>query len=149
MGAAPGVVYPFAREADVTDDAGDADRAVSELRRAIECDPAMVQAHRYLGNLLVNAGDSDGAIASLRRAVDLDPDHAETWNNLGTALHYANRLADAEAAYRRALSLKGFAVETAKDAGVASSPSSPRARTASRAPSIQRNRSIELTNPSS
>jgi tetratricopeptide (TPR) repeat protein len=92
--------------AESVDETGDKLRAIAELRHAIECDPDMVQAHRYLGALLVDAGNADLAIDSLQRAVALDAQHAGAWNNLGTALHYANRLADAEAAYRRALALK-------------------------------------------
>src|ERR1700674_4990984 len=92
--------------AECVSETGDKPRAIAELRRAIECDPDMAPAHRYLGALLLDAGNADLAIDSLQRAVAVDAQHAEAWNNLGTALHYANRLADAEAAYRRALALK-------------------------------------------
>jgi CRISPR-associated protein Csy1 len=88
------------------DKAGDKARAIAELGRAIECNPGMVQAHRYLGALLLDAGQTPAAIETLQRAVSLDDSNAEAWNNLGTALNHANRLAEAESAYRRALTLK-------------------------------------------
>src|ERR1700682_579356 len=47
--------------AESFDETGDKARAIAELRLAIECDPEMVQAHRYLGALLLDAGTAHPA----------------------------------------------------------------------------------------
>jgi protein O-GlcNAc transferase len=87
------------------DEAGDKRRAISALERAIELKPRLVEAHCYLGGLLLGVGDIR-AIDTLQHALRLDPGNAEAWNNLGAALHHANHLADAETAYRKALALR-------------------------------------------
>ena len=89
------------------DETGDKPRAIASMRRAIECDPDMVQAHRYLGTLLLDVGDADRRDRKPAARGGARPERMpDAWNNLGTALHHANRLADAETAYRRALALK-------------------------------------------
>ena len=55
------------------------------LRRAIELDPRLARAHRYLGILLGESGDSEGAASAFEAALAIEPNHARAWNNLGNA----------------------------------------------------------------
>jgi serine/threonine protein kinase len=49
------------------------DRAVRELKRALELNPNYAQAHQMLGNIYYHIGLIEPAIAEYRKAADLDP----------------------------------------------------------------------------
>jgi len=55
------------------------EKAIECERRALELDPALADAHTWLGAALLARGRVDEAMAALRRAVDLDPGQARPW----------------------------------------------------------------------
>jgi len=77
--------------------------AEPEFRRAIEVDPAYVEAHNELGLLLRDTGRLADAIAELATAVEARRDFYDGWYNLALAKEDAGDLAGAEAAYARAI----------------------------------------------
>jgi tetratricopeptide (TPR) repeat protein len=81
----------------------DPDRACEAYRRALDLDPAHVDARVNLGRLLHEAGDPGAAEAQYRLALRLSPEDATAAFNLGVALEDLGRPKDAIAAYRRAL----------------------------------------------
>ena len=62
--------------------------AGKELRRAIELEPRIPEAHYLLGILATYAGDFDHAIGELKQEVALNPNFAMA--NLATPTHAAN-----------------------------------------------------------
>jgi predicted O-linked N-acetylglucosamine transferase (SPINDLY family) len=85
---------------------GQSDAAADLATRALQVNPADVQAHHLLGILEFHAGRLDTAIERFAHASRLSPDDPNLLNSLGNALREANRIADAESTYRRALALK-------------------------------------------
>ncbi len=79
------------------------DAAAASYVRALELDPACVQAHSNLANLAQARGHAEDAIARYREALRLDPSFAEAHYNLGNALSALGREREAVASYRAAL----------------------------------------------
>lgn len=66
---------------------GQTEESISELRKAIELDPAHTQAHRLLAHSLRTMGDdSEESISLFRKAIELDPGHARTYFDLAFTL---------------------------------------------------------------
>lgn len=82
--------------------AGRPDRAIQQLRAAVDREPGYAMGHYNLGVLLWERGTVDEAIASLRRAVEQQSDYPEAHNNLGVMLQATGRLPEAVAHYRLA-----------------------------------------------
>jgi len=80
----------------------DAERA---LRRAIEIDPTLAEAHDSLAVVLRLQGRLEDAAASAQRAVDLAPESVGPHNNLANLLAALQRYDEAEEQYRLAISL--------------------------------------------
>ena len=68
---------------------GDLDAAIARLREATALDPSNTQAHRRLGDLLLDNGRRREAIEEFRAVVAADPRDAEGWRGRGVqrALH--------------------------------------------------------------
>ncbi len=60
-------------------------KAVEIERRAIEIDPKLADAHRWLGLSLLSIAQYDDAIAAIREAARLEPDDASVYLSLGRA----------------------------------------------------------------
>lgn len=88
---------------DVYGDAGDPNRAIAHLAKAIELRPGLAKAHNNLGNALRAKGDLEGAIAAYHRAIQLDDDYANAHYNLGNTYYGMRRLSEAIASYERAV----------------------------------------------
>jgi len=73
-------------------EAGTLAAAVDHVRRAIELDKGLAEAHATLAFLLVSAGRSDEALTAARRAVALDPAYWGNLFRLGHAAWGAERL---------------------------------------------------------
>ncbi|HUT97647.1 MAG TPA: tetratricopeptide repeat protein [bacterium] len=84
---------------------GDYAEASRSYERALELDPAFVEARVYLGDCRYQTGDYAGALIEYRRAVEMNPDFAPAWNFMGDALAALGRTAEAVEAYRKALEL--------------------------------------------
>ena len=60
--------------------------AINEFRKAVEIDPAFVEAHTNLGIFLAQGGSSEEAVSHLRQALTIDPTFANAQNTLGNIL---------------------------------------------------------------
>ncbi len=81
------------------------DEAVASFRRAVGCDPTMVQSRFNLGRGLAALGEGAAAAAELRQAIERDPHHAGALKHLGHACFAQRDFAAAATAYRKALDL--------------------------------------------
>ncbi|HDR06437.1 MAG TPA: tetratricopeptide repeat protein [Candidatus Coatesbacteria bacterium] len=84
---------------------GEYGEAALAYGRALELDPAFVEARLYLGDCRYRTGDYAGALVEYRRAVELNPEFAPAWSFMGDALAALERTDEAVEAYRRALEL--------------------------------------------
>jgi tetratricopeptide repeat protein/glycosyl transferase family 9 (putative heptosyltransferase) len=82
------------------------EQAIDAYRKALEIQPALVDAHCNLGVALVQNGELDAGIASQRRAIELNGSFPAAYNNLGSALLIAGRFDEAERALDRAIQLR-------------------------------------------
>jgi len=82
------------------------------LRRAVELAPDKPEAHRDLGEILVQVGKLDEAVVSYRQSLELDPYYAQAHRNLGHALKKLGRFNDAIACFERAVALDPDDTET-------------------------------------
>ncbi len=69
--------------------------------KTLELDPASIQAHNNLGNLLADMGHTREAIKHFEKAIDLDPLSADAYSNLGLALIDLGEHGKAEQAFRK------------------------------------------------
>ena len=60
-------------------------KALEQLRRAVALNPALANAHVWLGSALLQLGDVDQGIEALRTAERLDPDNADVHQTLARA----------------------------------------------------------------
>jgi predicted O-linked N-acetylglucosamine transferase (SPINDLY family) len=82
------------------------EEAERHYRRALEQEPALVEANANLADLLrLRHRDADAA-AWYARAAALNPNVATVWLNLGVCQHRTGELANARASFERALALK-------------------------------------------
>jgi tetratricopeptide (TPR) repeat protein len=86
-------------------EAGTAQEAMANYRRALEIDPYMVPALINLANIHYACDEIVEAQALYERAVALEPDVFEAHFNLGNIFHDLGRYALAQASYRQALHL--------------------------------------------
>src|SRR5881628_3201262 len=84
----------------------DASAAERELRRAIELNPSVANAHYFYANCLAAHGRLDEALAEARRAHELDPLNPEVATGLPWALYVARRYDEAIAVQQKALDLE-------------------------------------------
>ena len=102
---------------------------MANLRKALEINPDLVEAHTNLGNILediyntgnvlLSNGNLDDAVANFRRALEIEPNLAEAHYNLGNALKKLGQNESAVASYRQALEIKPDYAEAHGNLGVA------------------------------
>ena len=63
-------------------DKGETDKALTDLKKAIELDPKYADAYNNLGVLYVKTGDNEKAIVNFKKALEIDPNHKNAANNL-------------------------------------------------------------------
>jgi predicted O-linked N-acetylglucosamine transferase (SPINDLY family) len=83
--------------------AGDLERAIALLHRAVSVNPAVAEFHGNLGLAYCAVGQWDAALASFRRAIAVRPGFAQAHSHLGDTLDQLGRVDEAIDAYRRAL----------------------------------------------
>ena len=98
---------------------GNLDAAIPHCERAIQLNPAYVEAHNNLGLALAHYGKWNEAIAHYERAIQLNPDSAAAHHNLGLSLTQQGRLAEAVPHYERALQLNPDYAEAHNNLGLA------------------------------
>jgi tetratricopeptide (TPR) repeat protein len=96
----------------------DPERALREVRLALEVDPGLATAHNHLGRALHNSNQSLQAVSALRRAVELRDNYPEAWANLGLVLRATGALDQAIKAYRRAVELAPGFITAELDLGI-------------------------------
>ena len=84
---------------------GDSDKAIAELKRALQLDPLSLIINADLGVGLVTARRYSEAIARLRKAVEMDPYFYYAHFNLGKALQLNGQLDEAMTEYKKAAAL--------------------------------------------
>src|SRR5216110_2669796 len=84
----------------------DAPAAERELRRAIELNPSVANAHYFYANCLAAHGRLDEALAEARRAHELDPLNPDVATGLPWALYVARRYDEAIAVEQKSLDLE-------------------------------------------
>ncbi|WP_144107049.1 tetratricopeptide repeat protein [Paraburkholderia sp. BCC1886] len=101
---------------------GRLDDAQSYWRRAIETNPAFVDAYLNLGKLLKGLDRLPDLEQLYRQLLAVHPDFADAHNHLGSALQDQGRPAEAEASYRRAATLSPERAEFHYNLGVVLRP---------------------------
>ncbi|MEW6750439.1 MAG: tetratricopeptide repeat protein [Candidatus Latescibacterota bacterium] len=81
-------------------------RAAQAYRRALALDSALVEAHRFLGEIALERGELAAAQGAYRAVVALDSADAQGHYHLGKALERAGAVEEAVRAYERAASLQ-------------------------------------------
>jgi DNA-binding winged helix-turn-helix (wHTH) protein/TolB-like protein/Flp pilus assembly protein TadD len=80
--------------------------AEMEFKRAIELDPANIDAHTLYGYCLQATGRADEAVAEMRRAHEIDPVWSVAINDVANALYFARRYDEAIEHAQNSLKLK-------------------------------------------
>ncbi len=84
---------------------GQSDRAIAELRRALEVDPLSLIINTNLGVTLIHARRLDEAIVQLRKTIELDASFAYAHRTLGLALEQQGKTQEAMPEYQKSISL--------------------------------------------
>ncbi|RPI24664.1 MAG: tetratricopeptide repeat protein [Acidobacteria bacterium] len=84
---------------------GEFEKAIPELRRALELNPEDVRSHNKLGIALAGVGRIDEAMAEYQKALALDPDFADAHMKLGMAMARQGRIQEAKQQIEKALEL--------------------------------------------
>jgi len=87
------------------DEAGQPDKALPHLQRALELKPGFPETLNSLGNVFNRLGRSPEALPLLEQAVRLQPRFAAAQNTLGATLMSLRRADEGIAAFRRALAI--------------------------------------------
>ncbi len=86
---------------------GNTQAAIEHLKKAIEIEPAYMEAYNNLGVRYLAQNQFDMAADEFHKAAELDQNSAPVFANLGIALYSLHRLPEAEKAVCRALKLDG------------------------------------------
>jgi tetratricopeptide (TPR) repeat protein len=84
---------------------GNFQSAAEHLQKALQIDPAFVQAHNNLGASYIQLNQYESAVTEFRKAIDLNTRMQEPYRNLGLALFLLRRYPEAELAARQAMQL--------------------------------------------
>lgn len=84
---------------------GQRDRAVAEIKRALELDPLSIATNAFLGYAYLYQGRVEEGAAQLRKALEMDGSFYFARYNLGIALELQGMFPDALAEYQKAISL--------------------------------------------
>src|SRR5262249_12864979 len=82
------------------------DAAADELRQVVAAHPSIDEAHRLLGEILVDEGETEEAVAERRKAFDLRPDSWRTHASLGQAFYRSGRYAEAARVFQHVTELQ-------------------------------------------
>jgi len=105
------------RMAKAAEDQGRLAEAESLSRRALELDPASVQAHINLISLYGRGGQLEKAAEHYRQAVRLNPNQADVHYNYGVLLFQRKKLQEAEMAFGKAIEANPYYAEAHNNLG--------------------------------
>jgi eukaryotic-like serine/threonine-protein kinase len=83
-----------------------ADAAADELRQVVAAHPSIDEAHRLLGEILVEEGEAEEAVAELRKAIDLRPDYWRNHASLAQAFYRSGRYPEAARVFQHVTELQ-------------------------------------------
>jgi len=106
------------RRAAALERTGEMQAAIVETKKALEIDPADVQAHINLIILYGRLGRVEQSEAEFKRAVALNPNRADAYYNYGVLLVEAHRIPEAEQAFRRAIEINPHYAESHHNLGL-------------------------------
>jgi Tfp pilus assembly protein PilF/predicted nucleic-acid-binding protein len=113
------VIFSLAGLSDVlTEKEEFVENNVKILRKIIELNPELPEAHYNLGVLLGNRGRKEDAEAEYREAIRINPDYVDAHINLGNLLNDMGRKEDAEVEYREALRINSDSADAHYNLGV-------------------------------
>jgi tetratricopeptide (TPR) repeat protein len=84
----------------------DLNGALAQIRRCLELNPGLAEAHVIEGRILLMGADSSAAEAAFRRALELDPNSFDALVELGTNARQQDRLDEAAQMLGRALAIR-------------------------------------------
>ncbi|HEY71936.1 MAG: hypothetical protein B6I35_05605 [Anaerolineaceae bacterium 4572_32.2] len=84
---------------------GQYEKAIAELKKAIELEPDNSDAHRNLGTVYGELNQWEEAAAAYEQAIELDPDFGEAYGDLVGAYFYLERIPEAIEAGEKAIEL--------------------------------------------
>jgi tetratricopeptide (TPR) repeat protein len=89
-----------------TYNAGDRDRALSQLMEATRVNPDLIMARLVLGDLFRAQGDYKKAVEQYEKLTKLDPNYAPNWYRLGVGYQFIEKLKEAASSYRKAIAIE-------------------------------------------
>ena len=92
---------------------------MAEFRAAIAIYDTSVQAHRNLGNMLVDRGERAEGMAHLERAAQVGPGEADALFDIGSILLQEQQFRAAAERFQAALRIKPDSPETLNNLGIA------------------------------
>ncbi|MBD2347060.1 tetratricopeptide repeat protein [Anabaena subtropica] len=97
---------------------GDWQGAENAFRQALQREPNLAMARKYLGNVFLMQNRLDVAVQEYGEAIRLNPNLGEAYYNLGLALQQQGKKAGAITAYRQALVIEPTRVESYYNLGL-------------------------------
>ena len=93
-------------------------RAIQAYQKAIELNPAYIEAYNNLGIIYQELGDFSGAFETYQKAIEINPQYEKAYNNLGILLLFKGRLEEATEAFQKALTINPNNVECLINLGI-------------------------------
>ena len=93
-------------------------RAIQAYQKAIELNPASIEAYNNLGIIYQEMGDFGRAVEAYQKAIEINPQYEKAYNNLGILLFLKGRLEEATEAFQKALAINPNNVESLINLGV-------------------------------
>ena len=91
-------------------DAGEFQRAITELRTLIRKEPNVASWQGMMARASTAAGLHEQALVHARRCTEMSPSHPTPWAELGNALHHLGRFEEARLAYTKGVELSPTSV---------------------------------------
>ncbi len=99
-------------------DKGMYDVAIAELKRAIEINPNLAEAHYNLGNTYYKKGMYDVAIVEYKKAIEINPYNDSAYCNLGVVYRHKGMYDEAIIQYKKAIEINPNNPEAYNNLGV-------------------------------
>jgi len=93
-------------------------KAIQAYQKAIELNPASIEAYNNLGIIYQELGDFGRAVEAYQKAIEIHPQYEKAYNNLGILLFLKGRLEEATEAFQKALAINPNNVESLINLGV-------------------------------
>ncbi|MBD2177405.1 tetratricopeptide repeat protein [Pseudanabaena sp. FACHB-1998] len=91
---------------------GDLNSAIIHLQRAINLDPAYIDAYYNMGIALNQMGYLDRAVDNLQKAIALNPEHSNSIYNLGVIMMKRHKVEDAIECFLKVIEISPFDLDT-------------------------------------